>query len=351
MWLIYKRTNAINGKSYIGLTSKSVEERGGKNGYKYVQKSQPIFAAAIKKYGWDAFTTEVLEANIETLAKADEREQFWISYYHTYIYDPQCNGYNATPGGNAQGQASVATRAKISAAKVNAHWYTDGQIDILVKANRPIPTGFVPGRSHKLSDSAKLQIANTIRSKHYKCYNNGSKCIYVGEGDAVPEGYSLGKYTDPETEKAWKQKLHDCNVGKTHTVSEATKQKIRLAGTGKVFYTNGCVSIRLSPNDPIPEGFYRGVMVSEAAKLAAKKNGEKKKRKVYCVELNRIFLSAKDASIELNINRTKICACCHHKIKTSGGYHWLFVDELPEEDLNKIILENAQKGQESVKGN
>ena len=339
MWLIYKRTNIFNGKGYIGLTARSESDRSGKNGQKYLQKSQPIFAAAIRKYGWDAFTTEVLETNIPSLIVANEREQFWISYYHTYIYDPLCNGYNATPGGNARGKASPEICNKISDAKAGSHWYTDGQVDILLRANMPVPVGFRPGRTFVPNEQTKLKISTTIKSKHYKCYNNGEHCIYISDGEPVPDGYVLGKYTDPETKKVWKQKLHDCNVGKTHPVSDATRQKISIANTGKVCYTNGFVVIHLAPNAPVPEGFYRGTIVSEAVMLAAKKNGEKKKRKVYCVELNKIFASAKDAAIELNINRSKICACCYHRIKTSGGYHWLFVDELSTEDLEKIIAE------------
>ena len=337
MWLIYKRTNVITGKSYIGLTAKSEAERSGKNGKNYLQKSQPIFAAAIKKYGWDTFTTEILEENITSLALANEREQFWINYYHTYIYDPLCNGYNATPGGDARGKISPEVRKKISDAKVGSHWYTDGQIDILLRSDAPVPIGFNTGRSYIITESTKLQISNTIKSKHYKCYNNGEHCIYLSDGESIPDGYVLGKYTDPETKLVWKQKLHDCNVGKKHPVSEATKQKLSIANTGKVCYTNGSVVIHLSPDTPVTEGFYRGTIVSEAAMRAAKKNGEKKKRKVYCVELNKIFLSAKDAAIELNISRSHISSCCNHKRKTSGGYHWIFVDELSDEELEKII--------------
>lgn len=95
-YLIYKHTNKINGKSYIGQTCQKPSRRW-RNGSGY--KESVIFYAAIQKYGFNNFTHEILEENLETKALANEREQYWISYYHTWIYDPKCNGYNSTQGG------------------------------------------------------------------------------------------------------------------------------------------------------------------------------------------------------------------------------------------------------------
>ena len=50
------------------------------------------FYYAIRKYGWDDFTTEILEEVTSDLA---EREVYWIDYYNTFHGD----GYNMTPGG------------------------------------------------------------------------------------------------------------------------------------------------------------------------------------------------------------------------------------------------------------
>ena len=43
---------------------------------------------------------------------------------------------------------------------------------------------------------------------------------------------------------------------------------------------------------------------------------------VKCVELNRVFESAKQAEKELGIYATTINAVCRGKGKTAGGYHW-----------------------------
>ena len=96
-WVIYCHLNKINGKRYIGLSSNNLSHRWGRgSGY----KDQARFKAAIKKYGWDNFEHLILEKNIPTLKEANEREQYWIEYYHTWIYDPQCWGYNTTKGGD-----------------------------------------------------------------------------------------------------------------------------------------------------------------------------------------------------------------------------------------------------------
>lgn len=93
MWIIYKHTNKINGKSYIGQTKKSMYERAGKNGEAYASCSE--FYGAIREYGWDNFEHTVLQENIATQEEADTQERYWIKYYGTFKH-----GYNLTLGGS-----------------------------------------------------------------------------------------------------------------------------------------------------------------------------------------------------------------------------------------------------------
>lgn len=82
---IYKITNQINGKSYIGYSDK-VEARwvDHKHG-----KGSALVYQAIKKYGIEHITFEVL-------AEASEQEEdAYIQEYNTMAP----NGYNLTPGG------------------------------------------------------------------------------------------------------------------------------------------------------------------------------------------------------------------------------------------------------------
>lgn len=110
-YCIYKHTCRVNGKSYIGQTCNRPSRRWKGSGRGYEDQ---VFGRAIQKYGWENFTHEILERDL-TLAQANEREKYWIAYYHTYINDPNCNGYNLTPGGDGGDSARCEfVRNKIS---------------------------------------------------------------------------------------------------------------------------------------------------------------------------------------------------------------------------------------------
>lgn len=97
MGYIYKIINDINNKVYIGLTNKSNPidrwTRHLQDYNKYLER--PLYRA-MNKYGVEHFHFEV----IEETDKPAEREQYWISKLRTYIGFSDCNGYNATLGGD-----------------------------------------------------------------------------------------------------------------------------------------------------------------------------------------------------------------------------------------------------------
>ena len=92
---VYKYTNTIDGKVYIGQTRKTLEQRSGSNGCNYFGSRH--FFRAIKKYGWDVFVPEVLKDGL-TQSEADELERYYISYFDSQ--NPE-RGYNITEGGFA----------------------------------------------------------------------------------------------------------------------------------------------------------------------------------------------------------------------------------------------------------
>ena len=89
---IYKITNLINGKVYIGQ-SKNVKRRIKEHQQQYASNSISKIRNAINKYGIQNFKVEILEKDIENY---NEREMYWISYYNST--DSNC-GYNITDGG------------------------------------------------------------------------------------------------------------------------------------------------------------------------------------------------------------------------------------------------------------
>ncbi len=97
-WCVYKHTSYESGKSYIGITSQEPQKRWGKNGSAYLSKpSNKHWKNAIRKYGWDGFSHEILEGNL-TKSEANEKEKYYIKKYDSYN-----NGYNDTLGGDGGG--------------------------------------------------------------------------------------------------------------------------------------------------------------------------------------------------------------------------------------------------------
>ena len=101
---IYKITNVINNKIYIGKTSHTTIEQRFKehlNDAKTKNKGNRPLYKAINKYGAENFGIELIE-EVATDEIACEREVYWINYYRTYVGFNPCNGYNATLGGDGK---------------------------------------------------------------------------------------------------------------------------------------------------------------------------------------------------------------------------------------------------------
>lgn len=147
---IYKLTNKINGKSYIGQTCRNPESRWEEhvksalstdpNQKKYLQN-------AIEKHGWENFTKEILEViPVEKGQKyLDEREFFHILENKTF--HKLGKGYNLTMGGSgAKGTASC---------KAEKDRLEKGQTDTYDYANYDIKTGDLVNVYSSARDAAK----------------------------------------------------------------------------------------------------------------------------------------------------------------------------------------------------
>lgn len=92
--LIYKYTNLVNNKVYIGQTTEKIARRY----YRHMNQldDNTYFHRAIKKYGIENFALEIVEDNIP-LEELDNREIYWIKYFDSYYTSNK--GYNLTKGG------------------------------------------------------------------------------------------------------------------------------------------------------------------------------------------------------------------------------------------------------------
>ena len=92
-YVVYIHKNILNGKVYVGQTC-NLSERWRNNGKNYFNSIK--FYNAIKKYGWDNFTHEVVYSNLnkqaadklekELIHKYNSIEEGYInSQYHDYV--------------------------------------------------------------------------------------------------------------------------------------------------------------------------------------------------------------------------------------------------------------------------
>ena len=103
---IYLITYELDGKKYVGQTTRSVELR-----FKEHLHEESCIGKAMKKYKIENFTWKILE-ECATAEQLNEREKFWIAKYDCKF--PK--GYNMTDGGNGLFGLTVKSKLKISLA-------------------------------------------------------------------------------------------------------------------------------------------------------------------------------------------------------------------------------------------
>lgn len=95
--VIYKFTNLVNGKVYIGQTSKRFRDRLSDHIWK--MKNNPCyFHKAISKYGLHNFDIQILQ-QCDDACDLNGLEIYWIDYYDSTNRD---KGYNLTKGGSGK---------------------------------------------------------------------------------------------------------------------------------------------------------------------------------------------------------------------------------------------------------
>lgn len=92
MHCVYIHTVLANGKKYVGQCNGDPQKRWGIKWHRY--KGQ-LFYSAIKKYGWNNMTHEIIRNNLSQI-EADELEKYLIKKYRS---NEREFGYNITSGG------------------------------------------------------------------------------------------------------------------------------------------------------------------------------------------------------------------------------------------------------------
>ena len=206
MGYVYKITNTVNGKSYIGISINTPEK--GRIKDHISGRGNQIIAKAVRKYGKDAFTYQILEANVFDEFLPD-LEVMYIANYNTVVP----HGYNLTYGGEGGGIPSEETRRKLAKAS----------------RGRKLPPRSEAYR-RKLSEARKGEKNPFYGKKHSK--NTRRK---ISEAQKGAKNHQFGKSHSKETRRKISETLkgeRGPQFGKPHSVE--TRRKISESLKGKL---------------------------------------------------------------------------------------------------------------------
>lgn len=106
--IIYKITNKINGKIYIGQTTQEPKLRWQKHCTPFSARKM-IVSKSIQKYGKENFLFEVID-NANSLDELNEKEVYWINHFDSRNKE---KGYNIAFGGDNK-KMTDETKEKLS---------------------------------------------------------------------------------------------------------------------------------------------------------------------------------------------------------------------------------------------
>lgn len=270
---IYKITNKINGKCYIGQSNDI--NRRWRQELSPNAKLNPHLARAFEKYGTDNFEFEIIEECQRELL--NEREQFWINIYNSADKN---FGYNKTLGGDGN---------------LGRHFImSEEQKEKIRKAN----TG------RKLTEEQLINIRESIKYK-------------IDPNQIVIFCYETNKYY-PSIGKAARE-LGICKDSIRHVIIGQDKHAInyrfcKIDDDINEFITK-CQEIDNYLNE------YNITLKQYYTRLT-----RPNKKQVFCIETEQVFESASEAARQMNLNKHCIIWCCNGKYKQTGNYHFKYIE-------------------------
>ena len=357
---IYKYTNKVNGKVYIGRTCNSLKRRAHADGSGY--KSCTYFWNAIQKYGWENFEGEVLEERL-TDKEAAKREIFYIHEYDSIDFT---KGYNLldsdykTYSDAVRKKVSEHSKGKVVSEETRKKLSNAKKGKKLSEETRKRMS--IARRGRKLSEEARKKLSDAKKGKklsedHKKKLSKVKKGKYKGKNSPA-----WGRVVSEEVRK----RLSKINKGKK--LSGEICKKMSLSHKGQIPWNKGkkltaCQKVNLGKNSkgknsPISRSivcvetgikYYSITYASECTGIGMKnisfalnKGGNRTAggfhwryvlssenfkigRKIMCVETGIEYYSIKEAAEQLNLSKGGISEALRRG-QCSGGYHWKYVE-------------------------
>lgn len=156
--IIYKATNTINDKVYIGLTTHTLEHRR-KIHERDALRKDTYFYRAMRKYGKENFAWEIIDCSATTMEELEELEKAYIKFYNSF--DNKEKGYNTQSGGNSLFKITEEEKRKRS--------------ERAKGENNPMYGVPSPMKGKKFSEEHKRKISEALKKvdrEHVKGSNN-----------------------------------------------------------------------------------------------------------------------------------------------------------------------------------
>lgn len=332
--IVYKTTNMVNGKIYIGVHSCNSLEDGYIGNGVYSQRdadkntSSCPFHLAVKKYGYGNFKREILYE-----FGSSELCFWWESYLVDEDFINRGDNYNAITGGHK----STRRLSKDSVKKLS------GKTSWNVRAVRCINTGIVYSSTKDASEqtgyfniravaSGKRKFAGSLNGEQLR-WEYVNPPPLTGE-ERVAWKNELRKIS---SRRQWKR-VQCVNTGEDFACIAEASQKYGVSTS----HISMCAKGLFKSAGKLPSGEKLRWKYLDALSLGTTKNNVvilRLSKKIKCINTGRIFNSVGEASHELKI--TNISKCLSGKVKHAGKLKdgerlsWVYIDSIKEPIVNE----------------
>lgn len=225
--IIYKITNLINNKCYIGQTIKTLNIRKQQHinsSKRDVKISQHLYSS-FNKYGLENFSFEEIDS-ANSIDELNEKESYWIEYYKST--DPNL-GYNLK-GGGANQYLTLEVKIKIGNAQKGEKNHMYGKLGALNPTSIPMIDLTTGEKFDSVSDYCRKYPEFQL-----------SKVCAVCRGDRFSHKGHQFAYLDKETgdiKKKTSDKIQQKDYAKT-LINFTTEEEFYPAAKGLTEYSNG----------------------------------------------------------------------------------------------------------------
>ena len=218
MYSVYIHTFP-NGKKYIGVTRCKPELRWGANGCNY---KNPYMVNAIKKYGWDNITHEIVAENLTV----DQASQMEVELIQKYNSADKRYGYNISLGGVENKICSDQTKEKLRKANLGK---------VMSEESKKKISDFQRGQKRTDKTRCNMSIAQK------KSFANGNNAMHSPEARAKMAKKKKGrKLPDYITQKASEAKFHAVKNMQTGVIYPSIKAACEETGLNRSTIIKHC---------------------------------------------------------------------------------------------------------------